>query len=126
MPRPALALLVLFFAVALNACAILVVPALATGQELSRDRKSEFETRRNAMVGAEVRAWCDAPKREGELIHCGKLVRTTNTETTREYTFEIVPPGCSYAITVGTDERITAWRYASEPSECWKFFLAPP
>lgn len=106
----------------LPGCAVLVVPTLATGQALSRDRKAEFENHREAMVGAEVLAWCG----QNELSRCGHLVRKARTGNSREYTFEIVPPGCAYAITVGPDDRITAWRYVSEPNACWKFFLAPP
>jgi len=78
------------------------------------------------MIGSGLGASCDAPTGAGELVYCGKLVRTAQAGTSREYSFEIVPPGCSYAITVGLDERITAWRYVSEPGACWKFFLAPP
>jgi len=78
------------------------------------------------MIGADLTVRCDSPRRPGELIYCGKLVHTTNTSAGRELAFEIVPPGCSYAITVDSTNTITAWRYVSEPSECWKFFLAPP
>jgi hypothetical protein len=95
---------------------------LATGQEFSRDRKAEFESSRDAMVGAEVLAWCGP----NELSRCGHLIRKERTQNGREYTFDVVPPGCSYAIAVGYDDRIASWRYVSEPGACWKFFLAPP
>jgi hypothetical protein len=110
----------------LPACAILAVPAVVTGQELIRDRKGEFENRLSTMIGADLTDRCDSPRRPGELIYCGKLVRTTNNSSGRELTFEIAPPGCSYALTIESTDKIASWRYVSEPAQCWKFFLAPP
>jgi hypothetical protein len=43
----------------------------------------------------------------------------------KEYVFEVVPPGCSYSFVVDPHEQIVEWRYVSEPSECWKFYLPP-
>ena len=120
--QPLLPLLVL----CLSGCAVLVVPTIVTTQEFARDRKGDFERARTAHVGKNLHDACDFPRRPGDLDLCGKHIATRITQGGNEYVFEIVPRNCSYSLLVDTDQQIVGWSYVSEPSECWKFFLAPP
>ena len=110
----------------LPGCAVLVVPAAVTTQELARDRKGDFERGRSALVGRSLHEDCDFPRKPGELDLCGKHVATRVAQGGKEYIFEVVPPNCSYSLLVDAGQQIVGWSYVSEPSECWKFFLAPP
>ena len=106
--------------------AVLVVPFVATTQELIRDRKGEFERARNAVIGRNLYEACDSPRLPGQLDFCGKHVATRNLQSGKEYVFETVPRNCSYSLHVDSDQQIIGWSYVSEPAECWKFYLPPP
>jgi hypothetical protein len=106
--------------------AVFVVPVLATTQELVRDRKGQFESARSALIGKNLHEACDFPRLPGKLDLCGKHVATRSLQSSTEYTFEIVPENCSYSLLVNSNQQIVGWSYVSEPSECWKIFLAPP
>jgi len=110
----------------LHGCgAVLIVPAIATTQELMRDRKGQFERGHSAHVGSYLHVACDFSFSPGKYEACGHLVAVRDLQGLKEYVFEVVPPGCSYSFVVDSHEQIVEWRYVSEPAECWKFYLPP-
>jgi len=59
----------------LHGCgAVLIVPAIATTQELMRDRKGQFERENSARVGSYLHVACDFSMSPGRYEACGHLV----------------------------------------------------
>lgn len=118
-------LLTYCLAISLNGCALLVVPTAAITIELARDRKGEFEKSRNALIGKNVLAECQAEPFEHRMFRgCGSYQKQNFLPDGIEFVFQIAPAPCAYAIVVGANhETIVGWRYISAPDACWQLYI---